>query len=112
MAIISRIESIGGGVGCEGRWGAVGGLNTQTQKAVLCHVSICIIIHSQSNTCNMYVRMCISICDRILENGSKAHMKSIVFQHVFSCIYTIAYVFPVYLLHNFDSLKIKFHVMI
>ena len=28
------------------------------------------------------------ICDRILENGSKSHMKSIVFQHVFNCIST------------------------
>ena len=27
-------------------------------------------------------------CDRILENGSKSHMKSIVFQHVFNCIST------------------------
>ena len=24
-----------------------------------------------------------TICDRILENGSKSHIKSIVFQHVF-----------------------------
>ena len=28
------------------------------------------------------------ICDRILENGSKSHLKSIVFQHVFDCIST------------------------
>ena len=52
------------------------------------------------------------ICDRILENGSKSHMKSIVFQHVFNCISTYAYVFPKYLYHNFDNLSIKFHVMI
>ena len=53
------------------------------------------------------------ICDRILENGSKLRMKSIVFQHVFNCISTYAYVFPEYLLHNFfDNLSIKFHVMI
>ena len=51
-------------------------------------------------------------CDRILENGSKSHMKSIVFQHVFNCISTKAHVFPEYLLHNFDNLSIKFHVMI
>ena len=48
----------------------------------------------------------------ILENGSKSHMKSIVFQHVFNCISTKAHVFPEYLLHNFDNLSIKFHVMI
>ena len=28
------------------------------------------------------------ICDQILENGSKSHMKSIVFQHVFNFIST------------------------
>ena len=53
-----------------------------------------------------------NICDWILENGSKSHMKSIVFQHVFNCISTYAYVFPEYLLHNFDNLSIKFHVII
>ena len=51
-------------------------------------------------------------CDRVLENGSKSHIKSIVFQHVFNCIFTKAYVFLEYLLHNFDNLSIKFHVMI
>ena len=53
-----------------------------------------------------------NICDRILENGSKSHMKSIVFLHIFNCISTNAYVFPEYLLHKFDNLSIKFHVMI
>ena len=52
------------------------------------------------------------ICDRISENGSKSHMKSIVFHHVFNCISTYAYVFPEYLLHNFDNLSIKLHIMI
>ena len=54
----------------------------------------------------------IYICDRISENGSKSHMKSIVFLHIFNCISTNAYVFPEYLLHNLDNLSIKFHVMI
>ena len=30
------------------------------------------------------------ICDRILENGSKSHIKSSVFQHVFNYISTYA----------------------
>ena len=56
--------------------------------------------------------MYIYICDRISENGSKAHMKSIIFHHVFNCISTIAYAFPEYLLDNFDNLSIKFQVMV
>ena len=51
-------------------------------------------------------------CDRISENGSNSHMKSIVFLHICNCISTNAYVFPEYLLHNLDNLSIKFHVMI
>ena len=51
-------------------------------------------------------------CDQISENGSKSHMKSIVFQQVFNCISTYAYVFPEYLLHAFDNFSIKLHVMI
>ena len=51
-------------------------------------------------------------CDRISENGSKSHMKSSVFQHVFNYISTYAYAFPEYLLHNLDNLSIKFHVML
>ena len=58
------------------------------------------------------ILMYIYICDRISENGSKSHMKSIVFLHIFNCISTNAYVFPEYLLHKFDNLSIKFHVMI
>ena len=54
----------------------------------------------------------VKICDRISENGSKSHMKSIVLQHVFNCISTYAYAFLEYLLHNFDNLSIKLHVMI
>ena len=39
------------------------------------------------------------ICDRILENSSKSHMKSSVFLHVFNNISTDAYVFTGYFLH-------------
>ena len=51
-----------------------------------------------------------NICDRISENGSKSHMKSIVFQHVLNCISSYAHVFSEYLLTSFDNLNIKFHV--
>ena len=40
-----------------------------------------------------------SICDRILENSSKSHMKSSVFLHVFNDISTYVYVFKEYFLH-------------
>ena len=40
------------------------------------------------------------------------HMKSSVFQHIFNYISTYAHVFPEYLLHNFNDLNIKFHVML
>ena len=40
---------------------------------------------TQIATC-AYSYVAIYICDRILQNGSKSHMKSIVFQHVFNCI--------------------------
>ena len=50
------------------------------------------------------------ICDRISENGSKSHMKSIVFQHVLNCISSYVHVFSEYLLNSFDNLNIKFHV--
>ena len=49
-------------------------------------------------------------CDRISENGSKSHMKSIVFQHVLNCISSYAHVFSEYLLNSFDNLNMKFHV--
>ena len=39
----------------------------------------------------------IIICDRISENGSKSHMKSIVFQHAFNCIYTYTNIFSEHL---------------
>ena len=59
-----------------------------------------------------YIYIYIYICDRISENGSKSHMKSSVFQHIFNYICTNAHVFPEYLLHNFNNLSIKFHVML
>ena len=42
-----------------------------------------------------------------LENGSKSHMKSSVFQHVFNYNSTYVYVFPKNLLHNFDNLRMQ-----
>ena len=48
-------------------------------------------------------------CDRISENGSKSHMKSIVFQHVLNCISSNAHVFSEYLSNSFDNLNMKFH---
>ena len=67
-------------------------------------------LESPSTVKKFYV--CLAICDPISENGSKSHMKSNVFQHIFNYISTNAYVFPEYLLHNFNNLSIKFHVMI
>ena len=65
--------------------------------------------HTHTSTCT-YIY--IYICDRILENGSKSHMKSSVFQHIFNYASTYAYVFPKYLLHYSKNLGIKFHVML
>ena len=45
----------------------------------------------------------------VLENSSKSHMISSVFQYVFNCISTYAHAFPEYLLHNFNNLSIKFY---
>ena len=50
--------------------------------------------------------------DRISENGSKSHMKSSVFQHIFNYISAYAYVFPKYLLQYSKNLSFKFHVMV
>ena len=52
------------------------------------------------------------ICNRISENGSKSHMKSSVFLHIFNYISTYACVFPKYLLHYSKNLHIKFHVVL
>ena len=43
------------------------------------------------------------ICDRILENSSKSHMKSSVFLHVFNDISTYVYLFTEYFLHSFSN---------
>ena len=52
------------------------------------------------------------ICDRILENSSKSHMKSSVFLHVFNDISTYVYVFTEYFLHSFSNLSIEFLVVL
>ena len=52
------------------------------------------------------------ICDRILENNSKSHMKSGVFLHVFNDISIHAYVFPKYFLNIFSNLSIEFHAVL
>ena len=51
-----------------------------------------------------------TICDWILENSFKSHMKSCVFLHVFNDISAYAYVFTGYFLHTFSNLNIEFHV--
>ena len=50
-----------------------------------------------------------AICDRILENSSKSHMKSSVFLHVFNDISIYVYVFTEYFLHSFSNLSIEFN---
>ena len=52
------------------------------------------------------------ICDQILENSSKSHMKSSVFLHVFNDISTYVYVFMEYYLHSFSNLSIEFLVVL
>ena len=54
----------------------------------------------------------LAICDRILENSSKSHMKSSVFLHVFNDISVYSYVFTEYFLHSFSNLSIEFHVVL
>ena len=53
-----------------------------------------------------------TICDRILENSSKSHIKSSVFLHVFNDISTYVYVFMEYFIHSFSNLSIKFLVVL
>ena len=52
------------------------------------------------------------ICDRILENSSKSHMKSGVFLHVFNDIITCASVFQEYFLNTFSNWSIEFPIPI
>ena len=59
----------------------------------------------------MYIATYI-ICDRILENSSKSHMKSSVFLHVFNDISTYVYVFTEYFLYSFSNLSIEFLVVL
>ena len=56
--------------------------------------------------------MWLIICDRILENSSKSHIKSSVFLHVFNDISTYMYVFTEYFLHSFSNLSIEFLVVL
>ena len=51
------------------------------------------------------------ICDRILGNRAKSHMKSSEFLHVFNDISTYAYVFTEYFLHSVSNLSIESHVL-
>ena len=56
------------------------------------HVFVCVCtrVHAHAHT-YVYPHVCMyihSICDRILENSSKSHMKSSVFLHVFNNIST------------------------
>ena len=55
------------------------------------------------------------ICDWILENSSKSHMKFSVFLHVFndiSILLSYVYVFTEYFLHSFSNLSIEFLVVL
>ena len=54
------------------------------------------------------VGMLLCICDQILENSSKSHMKS----SVFNDISTYVYVFTEYFLHSFSNLSIEFLVVL
>ena len=58
-----------------------------------------------------YIMLLISICDQILENSSKSHMKSSVFLHVFNDISTYVYVFTEYFLYSFSNFSIEFLVV-
>ena len=53
-----------------------------------------------------------NICDQILENSSKSHMKSSVFLHVVNDISTYVYVITQYFLHSFSNLSIEFLVVL
>ena len=57
-------------------------------------ICVCVCVHAGVHThahTYVYPHVCMyihSICDRILENSSKSHMKSTVFLHVFNNIST------------------------
>ena len=65
-----------------------------------------------SYTAVLYYECMIAICDWILENSSKSHMKSSVFLYVFNNISTYAYVLTEYFLHSFSNLSIEFHLVL
>ena len=77
----------------------------QSMTCVLLHVAIRRYIFVLS-----YVAIYTYICDRVLENSSKSHMKSSVFLHVFNDISIYADVIPKYFLNTFSNLSIEFHV--
>ena len=54
--------------------------------------------------------MCI-ICERILRNGSKSHMKNNVFLHAFNDISSYAYIFSKYLYYCFSNSSTELHVL-
>ena len=57
---------------------------------VCVYLCVCARVHAHAHT-YVYPHVCMyihSICDRILENSSKSHMKSSVFLHVFNNIFT------------------------
>ena len=63
--------------------------------------------------CDYYTTRCTyKLCDQILENSSKSHMKSSVFLYVFNDISTYVYIFTDYFLHSFSNLSIKFLVVL
>ena len=73
-------------------------LSTKHNHIISLHSDWCIYIYIQI------------ICDRILENSSKSHMKSSVFLNLFNDISTYAYVLTEYFLHSFSNLSIEFHI--
>ena len=65
----------------------------------------------RSAQCVNILYITLHICDRILENSFKSHMKSSVFLHVFNDI-TYVRVFTEYFLHSFSNLSIEFLVVL
>ena len=51
------------------------------------------------------------ICDRILENSSKSHMKYAVFHHVFKVISVNVYVILAYFFNELGNLCYEFHTV-